>query len=135
MARAPESVPGPGRVRIAVLVTLCLLPRPGLAEGDPAKGEGVFLNRCSECHATQGDQVKIGPPLTGLFGRTSGSWPGFPYSQAMATAGIVWDAESLAQFLPNPRGFVPQTKMNFNGLKRPGEAEDLIAYLATATAE
>lgn len=121
------------RVKIALL--LSLLPLHCLADGDAAKGEGVFKNRCSECHAVNGDQVKIGPPLTRLFGRISGSWVGYNYSEAMKAAGIVWGADTLAQYLPNPRAMVPKTKMKFNGLKRAGEAEDLIAYLAKATAE
>lgn len=106
---------------------------PALAQDDLAKGEGVFQNRCIECHAVNGDTVKIGPPLTGLFGRTSGTWPGFAYSEAMQQAKIVWTEEVLAQYLKNPRGMVPKTKMNFNGLKRPGEEEALIAYLLVAT--
>lgn len=120
-------------LRLSAVLFFALIPHPSLADGDAAKGEGVFQNRCVECHAVTGDQVKIGPPLTGLFGRVSGSWPGFAYSDAMKAAGIVWGAETLTQYLPNPRAMVPKTKMNFNGLKRPGEVEDLIAYLAAAT--
>ena len=123
------------RPRAIVALIFLLPPLPVLADGDAAKGEGVFQNRCSDCHAVNGDQVKVGPPLSGLFGRVSGSWPGFTYSEAMKAAGIVWGADTLAQYLPNPRAMVPKTKMAFNGLKRAGEAEDLIAYLAKATAD
>lgn len=122
-------------LHIPLIAALSLLPLPCLAEGDVVKGEGVFQNRCIECHSVNGDKVKIGPPLTGLFGRVSGTWPGFKYSDAMKSAGIVWGADTLAQYLPNPRAMVPKNRMNFNGLKRAGEAEDLIAYLAKATAE
>lgn len=114
---------------------LLILPLPALAEGDAAAGAGVFQNRCSDCHAVKGDTVKIGPPLTRLFGRVSGTWSGYDYSDAMKSANITWGADTLAQYLPNPRAMVPNTKMNFNGLKRPGELEDIIAYLAKATAE
>lgn len=123
------------RLSAACLILFLAQAMPSLAGGDPVIGEGVFQNRCIECHAANGDTVKIGPPLTGLFGRVSGTWPGFDYSDAMKTAQIVWGADSLARYLPNPRAMVPGTKMNFNGLKRPGEAEDLIAYLAVATAQ
>lgn len=123
------------RLHAACMTLLLVHPLPSLAGGDPVVGEGVFQNRCIDCHAVTGDTVKIGPPLTGLFGRVSGSWPGYDYSDAMKTAQIVWGADTLAQYLPNPRAMVPGTKMNFNGLKRPGEAEDLIAYLAAATAK
>lgn len=123
--------------RLALMVALALaLPRAALAldPGDPALGEGVFQTRCGECHAVNGDQVKIGPPLTGLIGRVSGGWPGYAYSEAMAGAGITWSVETLAEYLVAPRKMVPKTKMNFNGLKRPGELENLIAYLQMATA-
>lgn len=116
-------------------LAICLaFPFSALAEGDAEKGAGVFQNRCSDCHAVNGDKVKIGPPLTGLFGRMSGSWPGYAYSDAMLAAGILWGADTLAQYLVDPRAMVPATKMSFNGLKRPGESEDLIAYLEKATA-
>lgn len=123
------------KLLVPVLAILATLPLPVLAEGDASLGQSVFQNRCSDCHAVKGDQVKIGPPLTKLFGRPSGTWPGFDYSDAMKSAGIVWGEEALTQYLPNPRKMVPGTKMAFNGLKREGELENLIAYLAQATAE
>ena len=118
-----------------LVVILVAAPLSARADEDIPKGEGVFQNRCSECHAVKGDTVKIGPPLTGVFGRTSGTWPGYAYSDAMKAANIVWGQETLGQYLKNPRGMVPNTKMNFNGLKRAGEEEALIAYLEAATRE
>lgn len=119
----------------AALAFSCATALPASAQtADPARGEGVFLNRCSECHAVTGEEIKIGPPLTGLFGRTAGTREGYTYSDAMRQSGIVWTAEVLAEYLVKPKLMVPNTKMNFNGLKRPGETEDLIAYLAIATA-
>jgi cytochrome c len=123
------------RPGVLSLVLLSALPFPALADDDLAKGRAIFENRCSDCHAVNGDAVKVGPPLTGLFGRTSGTWPGFAYSDAMRQAAIVWSEEILAEYLKNPRAMVPKTRMNFNGLKRPGEGETLIAYLRVATAE
>lgn len=120
--------------RLPVLI-LVAMPLPAFAEQDLAKGEGIFRNRCSECHTASGDTVKIGPPLTGLFGRTSGTWSGYDYSDAMKAANIVWGRETLAEYLKNPRAMVPKTKMNFNGLKRAGEEKALIAYLQAATQE
>lgn len=122
-------------VILPALLFVALRPLPVLAGGDAAKGEGIFTNRCSDCHMVRGDTVKKAPPLTGLFGRVSGTWAGFDYSDAMKSAAIVWDEDTLTQFLKNPRGYVPKTKMPFNGLKRAGEAEDLIAYLRDATAD
>ena len=53
----------------------------------------------------------------------------------MKVEAIVWSADTLAQYLLNPRAMVPNTMMNFNGLKREGEAEDLITCLSAARAE
>jgi cytochrome c len=64
-----------------------------------------------------------------LIGRTSGSLEGYEFSDAMKGAGIVWSKETLMTYLVAPRKVVPGTKMNFNGLKRPGELEDVVAYL------
>lgn len=121
------------RLHTLSAIILCALPLPSVAQEDMTKGEGIFQNRCIECHSVNGDKVKIGPPLTGLFGRTSGSWPGYAYSDAMKAANIVWGRDTLSEYLKNPRKMVPKTKMNFNGLKRAGEEEALIAYLEAAT--
>ena len=90
----------------------------------------MFPIRCIECHAiSETTDKKIGPSLLGLIGRTSGSLEGYEFSDAMKGAGIVWSEETLMTYLVAPRKVVPGTKMNFNGLKRPGEVEDLVAYL------
>ena len=104
---------------------------PVLAQdGDAARGAELFPIRCIECHAiSETTDKKIGPSLLGLIDRTSGSLEGYEFSDAMKGAGIVWSEETLMTYLVAPRKVVPGTKMNFNGLKRPGEVEDLVAYL------
>jgi cytochrome c len=112
----------------------CALAMPVAAqEGDPVRGSELFPIRCGECHAiTETTETKIGPSLVGLIGRTSGTLPGYDYSDAMKAAAIVWTEETLKTYLVAPRKTVPGTKMNFNGLKRPGEVEDIVAYLLEA---
>jgi cytochrome c len=107
------------------------LTSPVLAnDGDAVRGAELFPIRCIECHAIgETTDKKIGPNLKGLIGRTSGSLEGYEYSDAMRGAGIVWSEETLKTYLVAPRKVVPGTKMNFNGLKRPGEVEDIVAYL------
>ena len=100
------------------------------AEGDPAKGEQVY-HRCQGCHSI--DRNRIGPMHKGLFGRTAGSVPGFDYSAAMKSSGIVWTAATLDLFLQGPRQMVPGTKMTFVGLPKAQDRADLIAYLEVAT--
>jgi cytochrome c len=117
-----------------LLAAACALASPASAQdGDPVRGSELFPIRCGECHAiTETTEEKIGPSLVGLIGRTSGTLPGYNYSDAMKTAAIVWSVETLTTYLVAPRKTVPGTKMNFNGLKRPGEVEDITAYLLEA---
>ena len=97
--------------------------------GDPAKGEKI-AKRCFTCH-TIGSKGKgrIGPNLTGVFGRTSGTLEGYKYSKAMKAANVVWSAETLNEFLTKPKKFVPKTRMAFPGVKKEDQRHDLIAFL------
>ena len=49
------------------------------------------FSQCAACHSTQPGQNKIGPSLAGVFGRTSGSVPGYNYSAALKNAHLTWD--------------------------------------------
>jgi cytochrome c2 len=51
---------------------LAMAASSAMAQGDAAKGKDSF-SQCSICHATDTDEVKVGPSLKGLFmkeGRT-----------------------------------------------------------------
>lgn len=100
-----------------------------LASGDPAKGAKIF-SKCKACHKINGTNA-TGPHLDGVVGRAVASVPGFNYSQAMKDHGGTWTPEALYEFLANPKGVIPGTKMSFAGLKKPQDRADLIAYLET----
>ncbi|MFN6055369.1 MAG: c-type cytochrome [Paracoccaceae bacterium] len=119
------------KISAQVIFTAVALVAPALAdEGDPVRGSELFPVRCIECHSiADAAEKKIGPSLKGVIGRASGTLDGYDYSEAMKAAGIVWSEETLKAYLVAPRKVVPGTKMNFNGLKRPGEVEDIVAYL------
>ena len=97
--------------------------------GDAVVGAGVFANRCKECHEAPPDSRKAGPSLVGVIGRLAGSLAGFDYSDAMRSAGFIWTEEQLRAYVVNPKALVPKNRMLFNGIKREGEVDDLIAYL------
>jgi cytochrome c len=100
-------------------------------EGDAAAGEKIFL-KCKACHENEKGVNKVGPTLKGVVGRKTASVEGFNYSNAMkakGAEGAVWDEATLAAYLPDPKAWVPGTKMAFAGLKKPEEVANIIAYL------
>ncbi len=66
-----------------------------------------------------------------MIGREAGAVEGFKYSKAMAGSGLVWDAETLTGFLTKPKKYLKGTKMTFNGLKKPADIENVLAYIAS----
>lgn len=99
-----------------------------LASGDAGKGEKVF-NKCRACHQLEAVANGTGPHLYGLVGRSVGAVDGFGYSGALSAAAEVWTPEELYAFLENPKGYAPGTSMSFNGLAKPADKANLIAYL------
>ena len=99
---------------------------------DAEKGAKVF-NKCMACHTIE-DKNKVGPSLKGIVGRKAASVEGYKYSDAMlakAAEGVIWDEATLAAYLPDPKSFVPGTKMTFPGLKNPEDVANVIAFLKT----
>ena len=98
------------------------------AEGDPAAGERVW-RQCQACHVIDAEQNRVGPHLVGIFGREAGAVDGFTYSPAMANSGIVWDDDTIAAYLADPRGYIQGNRMAFAGLRQEQQILDVIAYM------
>ena len=97
-------------------------------------GEQVFA-ACRACHTlNKGGKSVMGPNLNGLFGRKAGSVPGFAYSPALKASGIVWNAQTLDQFIAAPGKRVPGTRMVI-GVSDPARRAALIGYLKTETSK
>jgi len=117
------------------------------AGGDPAKGEQVF-KQCMTCHRIGPDAKNlVGPVLTGVIGRQSGTAPGFAYSDLnkhAGDAGLVWSEDLIFEYLPDPNAFLKKyltekgkadqatgsTKMAFK-LAGEQQRKDVIAYIKT----
>ncbi|HEV3183865.1 MAG TPA: cytochrome c family protein [Xanthobacteraceae bacterium] len=117
-------------MRQAVMAAIVLAASTGAASAqDVAAGEQSF-KKCIACHSIgPGAKNKVGPELNGLDGRKSGSAEGFNYSDANKAAGITWDEATFKEYIKDPRGKIPNTKMVFAGIKNEQEVNDLWAYL------
>jgi len=96
--------------------------------GDAAAGEKVFA-ACRTCHVFDEGVNRVGPSLHKVVGRKSGSVAGFSYSDANKNSGITWTPQILFEYLKDPKGYIPGTKMNFPGVKDDQKRADLVAYL------
>lgn len=121
------------------------LPGSSALAQDATKGEQVF-KQCMTCHRIGPDAKNlVGPVLTGVIGRQSGTAPGFAYSplnKAAGDNGLVWTDELIMQYLPDPNAFLKKfltdkgkadlatgsTKMAFK-LADEQQRKDVIAYI------
>ncbi len=134
------------QIVLAALV-MALTAGPSLAAGDAENGKKVF-RKCQACHKIgEGATNAVGPALTGVVGRKSGTVEGYGYSDANKNAGaqgLVWTEENLDKYLPDPSAFLKQyltdkgkpdlftgnSKMPFK-LADAADRADVIAYLKT----
>ena len=110
-------------------------------QGDASLGE-QFFKRCASCHKLgENARNSAGPVLNDIFGREAGSFEGYRYGKdlvAAGEAGLVWDAQSLSDYISDPKTFL-RTYLEDSGArsKMPLKVADeddrwnVIAYLAT----
>ncbi|ABE64951.1 cytochrome c, class I (plasmid) [Nitrobacter hamburgensis X14] len=118
---------------ILVLLAIAFLS-PALAEqGNAARGRKDF-KACAPCHSLEPGRNMTGPSLADLWGRKAGGVLSFDrYSDALKASGIVWNDDTLDQWLTDPQNVVPGNEMPFDGIKDVGARADLLAFLKEAT--
>jgi cytochrome c len=130
---------------LALTAAAVVLPASVASAQDATKGEQIF-KQCMTCHRIGPDAKNlIGPALTGVIGRQSGTAPGFAYSplnKAAGENGLVWTDDLVMQYLPDPNAFLKKfltdkgkadlatgsTKMAFK-LADEQQRKDVIAYI------
>jgi len=117
-------------LRLLVPIGAAVLSAAGAASAqDTSAGERTF-NVCRACHEIGADAKNaVGPVLTGIVGRKAGTYPGYGYSDANKNSGITWDEATLQEYLKNPRGKVPGTKMIFAGVRKDDDIANVIAFI------
>lgn len=109
------------------------------APADAAYGQKLF-GQCAVCHAVSDDPRAVAarpaaPSLWGVYGREAASRDDFRYSPALKKSGIVWNDETLDEWISNPHKVVSSTMMSFPGEPNPANRRDIIAYLKTLHAD
>ena len=116
-------------LNLSVAVTL-LAAISGARAQDVAAGETSF-HKCMACHSIgEGAKNKVGPELNGIDGRHSGTAEGYSYSDANKNSGITWNKEQFLEYIKDPKGKIPGTKMAFAGIKSENEINNLWAFVS-----
>jgi cytochrome c len=98
----------------------------------PQAGARVFA-ACAACHTlAPGGPHRFGPNLHDLIGRKAGTAERFAYSPALRDSGIVWNAQTLDEYLAAPTRRVPGTRMTL-ATDDPALRQAIIQYLSAAT--
>ena len=112
------------KVRLAMVVILPVLLAAGAFADELGSTE---LQKCKICHSFDASGTnRVGPDLHSVFGHKAGTVSGFTYSDAMKASGIIWDDESLAKFLRDPKDSLPGNRMSFPGIKDETALRDLL---------
>jgi cytochrome c len=110
---------------VTLLAAATCLPFASHPQTTPA-GKELWARHCGGCHAL--DRDKEGPRLGGVYGRKAGAVRSFLYSDALTRSNIVWDRETMDQWLADPERLVPGNDMAFR-LENADERQQIIAFL------
>ena len=118
---------------IVALIMATLSQRADAESGNSANGERIY-RACAPCHSLEVNRNMTGPSLAELWNRKSGSLASFSrYSHALKSSGIVWNDDTLDEWIKDPQHFIAGNTMTFPGVKDGRQRADLLAFLKDAT--
>ncbi len=113
-----------------ILVAAAFILSTGAANAQDLKAGEQSFRKCLPCHSVgEGATHKVGPLLNGLDGRKAGTFEGYNYSEANKNSGITWSEATFREYIKDPMGKMPGTKMAFPGIRNDAEIGHLWAYL------
>ena len=114
---------------IVALIMATLSQRADAESGNSANGERIY-RACAPCHSLEVNRNMTGPSLAELWNRKSGSLASFSrYSQALKSSGIVWNDDTLDEWIKDPQHFIAGNTMTFPGVKDGRQRAGLLAFL------
>jgi cytochrome c len=123
-------------VKALIAAAVLMTATAGIASAQDLDRGAIVFKKCAICHKIgPGATNLVGPVLNGLDGRHSGSVANYSYSDANKNSGIVWNEETFAEYIKDPRAKIPGTKMIFAGIKNEQDIKDLWAYIKQFDAE
>src|SRR5436190_1488777 len=92
----------------------------------PARGAPMY-RACVACHSLEPNRNMTGPSLAEIWNRRAGSLPSFPrYSPALKSSGIIWNDDTLNEWIKDPQHFIPGNTMTFPGMKDARQRADVL---------
>ncbi|NND91985.1 MAG: c-type cytochrome [Granulosicoccus sp.] len=116
--------------QLVCLLLLCCSSELHAESPDPLQ---ELAAPCLACHSLEPDgATHVGPSLAGIAGRALAADRNYTYSEAFterASEGLVWNSDTLDQFLKHPQAMVPGTAMSYRGVVDAAERSLLVDWL------
>ena len=121
-------------MRVLLCLPLMIFSVVGHSTGSETSCEAKMANRafqrCAVCHTKTPDAGHLsGPNLWGVVGRQAGTAEGYTYSRAVADSGVIWNEDSLRQYLSRPSEFLPGNRMMMTPIQDTDELDRIICQL------
>jgi cytochrome c len=118
-------------LRLSVAAAACAVAATHATAQDVDPGRQQFVTSCGVCHTAELDAPhRQGPNLFGIFGRKAAQIATFKYSEALATADIVWDEPTLNRWMEDAAAMQPGTIMSYRQ-RDPEKRKLILQYLKT----